>query len=546
MTTRTPQTNWKTYLNGIFGSGQTATHQQLPIDPAQVQNSAGGYVWAVDDWTRLDRFLILGTEGGTYYINQQALTVENAESVLNCVQEDGVRVVNRIVEISQSERAAKNDPALFVLAICAGLGDDQTRCAALDALPQVARIGTHLFHFMAYVEQFRGWGRGLRRAIGNWYTEMPVERLAYQAVKYRQRDGWSHRDALRLAHPKAPNERYDAIYHWIIKGWESVGDEPHPDAALRTIWAHERAQQVETERDVINLIRDHKLPWEAIPTQWIGSKKVWDALLPTLPMTALIRNLGRMTANGALKALGNNMHTVVNRLRDEDALRKARVHPIAVLVALNTYASGKGARGKLTWQPVQQIVDALDDAFYLSFGNVKPSGKRMVLALDVSGSMSWGTIAGVSGLTPRVASAAMALITAATEPDYTIVAFCDKMVPLKISPKQRLDNVLKMTDNLPFGSTDCALPMQWALKNRIAADAFTIYTDSETWFGQQHPAQALNEYRNRTGTPAKLVVVGMVANGFSIADPNDAGMLDVVGFDTATPQLISNFVGDSH
>jgi len=38
-----------------------------------------------------------------------------------------------------------------------------------------------------------------------------------------------------------------------------------------------------------------------------------------------------------------------------------------------------------------------------------------------------------------------------------------------------------------------------------------------------------------------LVVVGMVSNGFSIADPTDAGMLDVVGFDTATPALISDF-----
>ena len=35
----------------------------------------------------------------------------------------------------------------------------------------------------------------------------------------------------------------------------------------------------------------------------------------------------------------------------------------------------------------------------------------------------------------------------------------------------------------------------------------------------------------------------MTSNGFSIADPNDAGMLDVVGFDTATPQVISGFAG---
>jgi 60 kDa SS-A/Ro ribonucleoprotein len=166
-----------------------------------------------------------------------------------------------------------------------------------------------------------------------------------------------------------------------------------------------------------------------------------------------------------------------------------------------------------------------------------------VLALDVSGSMDWGTVAGVSGLSPRVASAAMALITAATDPPHVIVAFSHKMVRVEISPRQRLDDVLRTTGKLPFGATDCAMPMLWAMDHEVQADAFIIYTDSETWSGKKmHPAQALQAYRRQTGIPAKLVVVGMTSNGFSIADPNDAGMLDVVGFDTAAPRLISDFI----
>jgi len=102
--------------------------------------------------------------------------------------------------------------------------------------------------------------------------------------------------------------------------------------------------------------------------------------------------------------------------------------------------------------------------------------------------------------------------------------------------------VVQAVSNLPFGGTDCALPMLWALENGVAADAFVIYTDSETWAGDIHPAQALRQYRERTGIAARLVIVGMISNGFSIADPNDAGMLDVVGFDTATPELIAAFV----
>lgn len=47
----------------------------------------------------------------------------------------------------------------------------------------------------------------------------------------------------------------------------------------------------------------------------------------------------------------------------------------------------------------------------------------MLLALDVSGSKTWGDVAGVPGLTPRDASAALALVTAATEPRHEVVGF---------------------------------------------------------------------------------------------------------------------------
>jgi 60 kDa SS-A/Ro ribonucleoprotein len=141
----------------------------------------------------------------------------------------------------------------------------------------------------------------------------------------------------------------------------------------------------------------------------------------------------------------------------------------------------------------------------------------------------------------------MALITAASEEQYGTVAFTGGGAPkqalmeLDISPRQRLDDVIRKVSNLPFGGTDCSLPMRWALSRSVSVDTFVVYTDSETWAGKVHPVQALRDYRRKTGIAAKLVVVGMVSNGFSIADPNDAGMMDVVGFDTATPNVISDF-----
>jgi 60 kDa SS-A/Ro ribonucleoprotein len=257
-----------------------------------------------------------------------------------------------------------------------------------------------------------------------------------------------------------------------------------------------------------------------------------------------------MTKVGLLTPMAEATDTVAARLSDADALRAARVHPIAVLAALKTYASGRGMRGKGAWDPVAKVVDALDRAFYVAFRNAPSTGKRTMLALDVSGSMGVG-VAGMPYLSCREASAAMALVTAASEPSHMFTAFTAGRYTIRrwktgleqiaISPRQRLDDVVHQTARMPFGATDCALPMVEALKNGWEIDVFVVYTDSETWAGDVHPVQALRQYRERMGIAAKLVVVAMASNGFSIADPDDGGMLDVVGFDAAAPSLIADF-----
>lgn len=528
----------------------------MPSDARQITNSAGGQAFAVDDWTRLDRFLVLGSEGGTYYASERKLTGENAQAVLRCLAMDGRRTVDRIVAISDSGRAPKNDPALFALALAAKRGDEETCQAAFAALPQVARIGTHLFHFAEFVKSLGGWGRGTMRAFARWYTTMEPGRLALQAVKYQSRDGWSHRDILRKAHPRAIDDRQQTIFQWMVAGWPGVGEAPHPDRVLALLWAFERSKRMRDRTDVralIDLVRDYRLPHECVPTEMKRYPEVWEALLPDMGLSALLRNLGKLTEVGLLAGFSASERLVLERLRDTRALRSARIHPLQVLMALRTYAQGHGERGRLTWHPRSTIVDALDHAFYASFKSVEPTGARTLLALDVSGSMDGGVIVGMPGITPRVGSAAMALITAAIEPHHELVAFTAGKLPsmhpghgcglspLSISPRMRLDQVIRDISGLPFGGTDCALPMIWAQQRRIPVDVFCVYTDSETWAGKIQPVQALRAYRQTMGIAARLVVIGMVANGFSIADPEDGGMLDVVGFDTATPSIIADF-----
>src|SRR6266699_807582 len=130
----TPHSNMALNYAKIFNRRVTPQSQPIP-GSNQVRNSGSGYSWAVDDWTRLDRFL---------------------------------------------------------------------------------------FHFVEYA--MRGWGRGLRNAVGHWYTDPGADDLAHQAVKYQQRDGWSHSDLLRLAHPKAPSPQHDAVFRWMLAGADALGE----------------------------------------------------------------------------------------------------------------------------------------------------------------------------------------------------------------------------------------------------------------------------------------------------------------------------------
>lgn len=523
----------------VYSSVNTRkTPQSEKADKRQVLNNAGGFVFTIDPLAQVRRFLILGSDAGTYYQSAGELTAANAQAVIALAESDGIALVDLIVDVSVGGKAPRQNPAIFALAIAASIGTNESKAYARSKLDDVARTGTHLFLFAKYIENFRGWGRGLRKAVGNWYLNKPVDAVAFQAVKYRQREGWSHRDLLRLTHPKTVENSRRALFDWI--SGRDAGGVP------RIIEGFQKAQ---AGGDPAALVREYGLSWEMLPDDALSRVDVWDALIDKgLPHGALIRQLPRLTNLGIIAPFGGRTTEIAQQLSDPTKLAKARIHPVNVLVALKTYAKGQGRSNE--WAPVTGIVDALDDAFYASFDSIDPANKRTLVGLDVSGSMG-GAFDPSGLLTAREIGAAFSLVIASTEPGSAVYGFTGSggfgfngnttFTPLNISRKQRLDDVMRNTSNLPFGRTDCSLPMMAALQEGWQIDTFVIITDNETWVGGIHPHQALVQYRQQTGIDAKLVVMAVTPTNFTIADPTDAGMLDVVGFSSDVPNLVTDF-----
>jgi len=523
----------------------------------KINNSTKHEVFSIDMWKRLDRFLILGTEGGTYYISQKELTKENALNYLSCLETDHVRTINQVVDVLSKGKAFKRNAGLFALALAVSHSSKDIRKYAYSKVNDCISIGADILTFVSYIDSLRGWGTGLRHCISHWYLNKNVDELAFQVLKYQNRSNWSHADVLRMSHPKPDSDSMNAVFAYIVGGVERVKTKNLEHLLPSRIIGYELIKQAAERNDInqiIELVSNYKLPWNTIPNTHRSNPDVLSAILENnMPIMNMIRELGKMSKAGLLTNGSNSEKIVLDKITSSDLIKKSRALPMRILIGLNGYSNGK-PMSAMTWKQSSEgwnvnanIVSGLEQAFTLSFDNVVPSNKRICIALDVSGSM----VAPVMGssITCRDGSAAMAYITGRTEKDVQVLAFTNEITKIEVDfDKISLKNFIDKISGLRFGSTDCSAPMQYSLKHGTNYDAFFVYTDSETgsgYWGTKYiePSKALVEYRTKVNPDAKLGVIGMASNGFSIADPNDPGMLDVVGFDPSVPSVLSAFIG---
>ena len=548
-----------------FTPNQSVNAALVGREADMVPNNGGGYTFTVSPLDRLCRLLILGADKATYYATATQNFRDNNNALRELLSTLGVAVVEEIVAISVAGRAPKPDPAIYALASAATSADVKVRQAAIAAIAKVCRTPTHLFSFLTDYKALGGktGGRAMTRALSAWYTSNTPTELAYKVVKYRQRGGWTHRDVLRLCRPAGYTTGGDGHRGALGDVLAFAANKPVRGKGehLRLITAYSALAEMkevtpEGTALVVKAIRDYGLPREAVPDIFLAAKPdnakaaaaVWRALLmPSasskfgMPMTAMLRCLNRMTATSLLADNEDETLFVVKRLTDAEGLKHARVHPIAVLSALSVYRSGRGEKGSLTWSPSAQVVAALEKAFVLSFGAVPPTNARYYVGLDISGSMGM-EMGGLNNLSVREAASAMAMLWARTEPACVVKGFSTTLVDLTVAHATKsLSDIITFTDKLPMGWTDASLIIKDAITRKMKVDVFVVITDNEVNRGG-HPAKMLEEYNRLMDTATKLVVIGMTATNFTIADPKNRLMMDVVGFDTAAPSVIADFV----
>lgn len=516
---------------------QTPATKAIPGREAEMApNNNGGVSFVIDDWAYFDRFLIIGPQNGNNAKSAVDVTDETIKRVISLIAQDGKRVIETAKTISLAGRAPKNDSAIVAIALAASFGSQEVQVDAYTAMREVCRTGTHMFLFVQVLNQFGKWNAAAKRGVAQWYLSKKDDRLAVQLLKYQQRNGWSHRDVLRLTHIKPQTDAQNAMFRRTIKSEDKSLDGMLP--ALYAVVDELNATGTDAKRIVSLIEQNQHVSWEMIPTQFLNDKAVLAALLPNMGMTALIRQLGRFTTNGLTMPLSDTFKIMKDKILDEDALKKGRIHPITILTAVRSYERGMGRSGT-SWRPEAQIVSALNQSFYKTFDFIEDTGAGVMLGLDCSGSM-FSMSVGESGLVAADVAAAMAMSVIHSHENYFVGGFGNSFRKLNITKGMDLKKVLKTIADFDWQSTNISSVAEYARTNRIPVDVFGIFTDNDVNTGIQ-PTQALKRYRNEMGKKSAQIVCATSMSNFTVADKTDPYQIDIPGFDSSVPAIFAEF-----
>lgn len=504
------------------------------LNSDQVHNNSGGAVHLLSDFDTLKRFLLIGTEGGTYYQSEQDLTSKNIEIVEKYVKTNANQVLDIVQDYLVRGAAPKRVALIYTLAyIAKRSGSPSMANRAYLIASNHLNTPTDFFDFASCIKNLGGFSTGFKKCIARWYANKTDNKLDYHLAKYQQRNGWTHKDLLNLAHipynPETVN-RNELIKFAVFKEGELTPSKnkttlpdylshPNPDTWNVNTWSTFNAKNIDNVADIVKLIREFKLPFESIPKPLLKEKEVWEALLVNMPMQATLRNLNNFQKHGLLEIGSASSKIVIDRINSLEAIKSSRIHPIAILLA-STMWNGTNSRLK----------EALESAFKLAMQTVEPSGKSFIVALDTSGSMDYP----INGYPiPCVEfGAKLAKVIYDTEPGSYVGVFSHKF-KLVTDPN-------KIMEERVFGSTDPSSVITYLLEKNISIDCIITITDNECNRGYNF-TDILKKYREKVKKNVKLVVIGLTSTNFSIGDPKDPYVLGIAGFDPSVPAMISEF-----
>jgi len=493
--------------------------------PITTRDPHGSPAWTMPIEEAFIQTLLTNTLGNTFYASQKEMVA------------DAERVVDKMLE---------KDPAFAAKAIVYARRDGFMRTVPIYALvrlwetaPQLAAsitslvLGTpnDLRDFTSMRMQRRRvagktsiGGRSIKTCIGDWMNEHVDE---YRAIKYgaEGHEGFSLRDMLRIYHPGGAGT--NPVFNWIMSGSPDREGKTVDLTAVERITAYEALKCAATDVEKAKLIEKGGLPHE-VATSFAGnSKVVWNAIVPQLPVFALLRNLATLERHGVL---ADHRKWICDKLTDGGTIRKSKILPFRFAGAINYVKDA-------------QVKDALRGALDLSFDSVPDIEGRTVVFVDISGSMGdgcWGQQLHGDKTPPggylRIASIFGVCMMRKAKLDGRMMLFDTRVDEFPVSMR---DSILTQAERVATrGGTDTGCTIKWMIDNNEKADNIILITDEQQNAGRPF-VDRLDEYRQKVNRKAKAFIIDVAPYMTALVPPTDPLTYYCFGWSDAVLRYVS-------
>ena len=489
------------------------------LPATNTQNAAGAPAYRYSDAHALAQVAMTGTFGATYYQDP----MQELSRTLKLANKVDPSFLAQTAVYTRKSGHMKDMPAVL-LAVLAG----RDPILFQRVFGRVVDNGKMLRTFVQIMRSGqtgrKSLGSAPKRMVANWLNEASDRAILQANVG----NDPSLADVIKMVHPKPGNKAREALFAWII------GKPCDVDMLPEAVQDYMRFKKTGRGR-----VPD--VPFQML-TQLELSTKQWTGIAEKASWQMTRMNLNTFQRHGVL-ALPAMRKLIADRLRNPELIAKARVFPYQLMTAYQAMSANMPA----------QIQSALHDAMELSVQNVPKLRGQVVVAPDVSGSMSGAVTGYRKGATTATRFVDVAgLVSAAVlrrNPSATVLPFEVRVRETRLEPRDTIMTNARRLAEQWGGGTNCAAPLDWLLAKGRAPDLVIMVSDNQSWahaaYGNNGTVmmQAWEKLKQRN-PKAKLVCIDIAPYGTTQAKERE-DVLNIGGFsDTVFDQIAAFASGE--
>lgn len=496
------------------------TVKGLFTPPANTVNEAGGTAYKLSPKQALAQYAATGCFSQTFY----AEASEQLDKVLALGNELDAEFVAKVAVYSREKGFMKDMPALLVAVL-------STKDKALfeRVFPRVIDNGKMLRNFVQIMRSGvvgrKSLGSSPKRLVREWFENRKAETIFKQSVGQAP----SFADILKMVHTKPQDAEKEALYGYFI------GRDIDVDKLPEIVKAFEKFKSGDS-------LEVPNVPFQMLTALPISTKE-WTQIARNAAWQMTRMNLNTFQRHGVFQD-AEMVEMIANRLRDREAIKRAKVFPYQLLSAYSAASNNA--------EIPRAITEALQDALEIATENVPAINGKVYVLPDVSGSMSSAVTGYRKGSTSTVRCIDVAGLVASAilrkNPSAEILPFENDVVKIALNPRDSVMTNANKLANIGGGGTNCSAPLAQLNRANAQGDLVIYVSDNESWIDSNRTWNSGTETMKQWNTfksrnkDAKLVCIDIQPYATTQAKER-ADILNVGGFSDQVFNLIAEFAG---